>query len=184
MQEEYSLTPRQAGVLLHVLGALPIEQSVHVLQNELKNSTAGQLTTCYAPFEDDPEVRIIFSLPMASDIVLLMLSDGDPDELSRAIQTIEEIFIEKSRDLDLGSIIRLSGPYLQANHKAGAVLLYPSVFDALKSLEEPTTVEGERIQFVLVMLITLAECETRRNQGHDALTEMVMRRDTVSISST
>lgn len=128
------------------------------------------LKTAYINAIGDEKLSLVFNLPTLVPKLFAMVTEGDPEKLTRILAHIEEVDFKK-KSISNSHIIRFDDEYLLANNKIGVLILNADVSPVLAALPNPIVFEEDTITPYLVVLINSHEYRIWKNEGNDALME-------------
>lgn len=161
----------QATVLAFLFERLPIGDDVDLLEFSLSGEFAGKYRAAHAAIESaDQPARLVFSLPSYSRSVFLALTWTKPSETARLLANLEDYERESSLQLGLGEVVITPDQVRGDGDTPYAVMLLRTAtsLDCAK-VPDSQVLDGKQTFFFLVVPLTRAEWELRRQHGHDAL---------------
>jgi len=115
----------------------------------------------------DP-IQVVFSIPKCSDDLYLIISDGDPEELSKEVSSLQS-YNENTSHLCVEHTVPTQNKYVKESGWCAYLISRPEV--TYKGFPDTKDISGRNIRFHLVMPIAEGDRKLKIEKGIDQLME-------------
>ncbi len=169
------LDKTQSSVLAFLFEQLPIGDLVNTLDFSLSGDFHGKYYAAHASLGEPTEnISVVFTLPTYTTHTFFALTRSKEMEVARLLANIEDYEKEKSINLRLGEAIITPGKSSSTDswEPHGVILLRTASAVDLRNVPDKEKINGKEIFFFLVVPLTKAEWDCRKQFGHDALIDL------------
>lgn len=136
-------------------------------QYDFHKDNSGYRTTAYVEAKSSGEKSFaIFNLPEKTNSVFLLISDGDPEVLSKVVASLEE-YDASTCSLCVGDTVPMKEPYVLAAGWSAALFLPVGVI--AQEMPNSKVISGKEFFFNLVVFIDADELKIKTELGLDEL---------------